>query len=389
MKHLYPPMKVYIADDEAFTRNGIVNYVPWDSVGCQVVGSGANGEEVLDYIADHDIDILVTDIRMPKMDGLQLLSSIASTDSALRVILISAYTEFSYIHAALHYDIVDDYILKPIQPDKLLRAVEKASAQIRNMHSFPMLKSLCDAERLEYDKSYYRDAISQITAKAEGRQCEEAQALTQAAYATMQQATGSLNLAKRFSIDLLDALFSRLYAHGIRPAQVTVSRDLHHDFLTACNLQEITGHMCWFLLQCTAAFPANKAEATLPPLIQKAIQQMDTQYGQYAFCLQSLADYLQVSPSYLSTKFKEALGVNFNKHLNQIRIQHAKAMLTNPSNRISEIGKSCGFQDTHYFSKQFKQYTGQTPKEYRAFALRREIPRHSTNLNSSLSAAEE
>ena len=94
-------LKVVVIEDEELVRRGIVMAVDWASVDCEVVGEASNGEAGLEEIRRLRPDIVVTDIRMPRMDGLEMLRRLREEGCGVSVILLTAYSDFSYAQAAL------------------------------------------------------------------------------------------------------------------------------------------------------------------------------------------------------------------------------------------------------------------------------------------------
>ena len=118
---------VLIVDDKALIRKGIVASVDWSGLGLQMAGEADNGEHALRSIKEDKPDIVITDIRMPDMDGLELLKNICELDSQIVRIVISGYDDFEYAKKAIKYGSID-YIMKPIDPVELNESLKKACA---------------------------------------------------------------------------------------------------------------------------------------------------------------------------------------------------------------------------------------------------------------------
>lgn len=117
--------KVVVAEDEELVRRGIVHAVDWASVDCTVAAEAANGEEGLEAVRRHSPDLIVTDIRMPKLDGLEMVSRLRAEGNHAPVIFLSAYSDFTYAQQALRLGAAD-YLLKPFRDGEL----EQAAAAI-------------------------------------------------------------------------------------------------------------------------------------------------------------------------------------------------------------------------------------------------------------------
>lgn len=121
-------LKVIIADDEPVIRNGIAKVIPWEKYGCEVAGIARNGEEALRYVEESEARIVISDIKMPKMNGLELLAEVRKREPEVFFLIVSGYDEFQYVQKALNHGAFG-YLLKPIIPEELEemlhRAVEK------------------------------------------------------------------------------------------------------------------------------------------------------------------------------------------------------------------------------------------------------------------------
>lgn len=117
--------KVMLVEDEAFILEGLANILDWEALGMEIVHMAANGREALALWEKEKVDIIVTDINMPVMDGLEFLKKLRETESRTRCIILTGYDEFDYAKRAIVLD-VEDYILKPIDEEQL-EAVLKSS----------------------------------------------------------------------------------------------------------------------------------------------------------------------------------------------------------------------------------------------------------------------
>jgi len=123
-------IKVLIVDDEKYVRMGIKEETDWDLIDCVVVGEASNGEEGLQIAKETKPDLVISDIRMPKMDGILFAEKLRDLLPETKVIFLTAYDEFEYARKALRLGI-SDYILKPFKDGEL-----EASVQ-RLLHLYP------------------------------------------------------------------------------------------------------------------------------------------------------------------------------------------------------------------------------------------------------------
>ena len=124
-------IRVIIADDEPRICRLILSLIKWDKLGMEVVGTAHNGVEALDLIQAKAPHIVITDVRMPGYDGLEMIERAKQSNPDLEFILISGYEEFAYAQKAMSFG-VKDYLCKPISRDKLQLALERAQEEVRS-----------------------------------------------------------------------------------------------------------------------------------------------------------------------------------------------------------------------------------------------------------------
>ena len=123
-------IRVLMVDDEPLVRRGIVAGVDWVALGCEVVGEAQSGEEGLALARKLKPELIITDIRMPKMDGITMMNLLREEGCAAHCIVLTAHSEFEYARGALLFG-ADDYLLKPFEPEELLARVENILRRTR------------------------------------------------------------------------------------------------------------------------------------------------------------------------------------------------------------------------------------------------------------------
>lgn len=133
--------KVMIVEDEKAIRNGLAHLIDWERCECEIVCLAEDGQQAMEYLGSHRVDILFTDIRMSQVDGLELLKYVHEKHEHIVAFVISGYSEFEYAQAAIRYNVCD-YILKPIEEQQLYALLNKALSILRKR------ESVVDADRL-------------------------------------------------------------------------------------------------------------------------------------------------------------------------------------------------------------------------------------------------
>ncbi len=125
-------MKAMLVDDEPFILQGLSVLIDWETEGYEIVKKASDGMEALDYLRENKVDLIITDIRMPRLSGLELLETIRNEKiSDAYVIVLSGYNDFKYVQAALRYSCMD-YILKPVQKEQLTANIRQAAVNKEN-----------------------------------------------------------------------------------------------------------------------------------------------------------------------------------------------------------------------------------------------------------------
>ena len=168
-------MRVMVVEDEEMIRKGIVMAVDWAALDCIVVGEAANGEQALAVAEDCQPTLIITDLKMPKMDGLEMISRLREAGCEAYVIILTAYDSFTYAQTAIRLGAVD-FLLKPFHDGDLENAVlalqkkiagQKKSADVQLPELRSGAKSRYVQEAMDYIGKNCADAglsIGQVAA---------------------------------------------------------------------------------------------------------------------------------------------------------------------------------------------------------------------------------
>ncbi|POP31824.1 hypothetical protein C3B58_14730 [Lactonifactor longoviformis] len=138
-------IRVMIVEDEPIIRMGIASVLPWDEIDCEVVALAENGVDGLEKAKSFQPQLVISDIRMPKMDGLSMIETLVSANPDIQVILLTGYKEFEYAQRAISFG-VSNYILKPVDQDELLEVVKELAEKIKKSIALKKEKELLKAK---------------------------------------------------------------------------------------------------------------------------------------------------------------------------------------------------------------------------------------------------
>lgn len=158
-----------IADDEMLIRKGLMS-IPWSDYGIQVLGVAEDGEQALKLLKSECPEILLTDIRMPGMDGLKLIEAAKAENPEIQAILLTGYEDFNYAREAIRLGAIG-YVLKPSDPDEIIECVNKA---IKNLESYSKnnpahaktnaIRNKVVSALFEYIENHYAEDITLFSA---------------------------------------------------------------------------------------------------------------------------------------------------------------------------------------------------------------------------------
>ena len=111
--------RILLVDDEEEVRHAIIQKIPWEELGFQVVGDAENGMDALEKIEQLEPDVVLTDIRMPYMDGLEMAERLREIHPSIKVVLFSGFDDFEYAQKAIKLNIIE-YILKPVNAEEMM-----------------------------------------------------------------------------------------------------------------------------------------------------------------------------------------------------------------------------------------------------------------------------
>lgn len=150
--------RLVIVDDEEKITEGVTNLFPWEELGFEVVKAFSKGIDALNYINDNPVDVLLSDIEMPDLNGIELCEKIQEKN--IKVVFMSSYQKYEYLRSAILFQ-VEDYLLKPIKFDELKKSFVKVRLKLENDNNVHL-------EKLAQNETYYEKIIREVEKYIEG-----------------------------------------------------------------------------------------------------------------------------------------------------------------------------------------------------------------------------
>ena len=363
-------IKVFLAEDETIIRQGIKNNIDWNSNGFELVGEAGDGEYAYPMILKYQPDILLTDVKMPFMDGLELSRAVKKALPKTKIIVFSGYNEFDYAKEAIKIGI-SDYLLKPVTAVSLMESLKKVADQIleERENSRLLERYFINYEKyMEFpDKTDYsgvdRKLIKNFLKTGNAEECslfidEYFEAVGKGYY-------NSLLLRQYMTMDIFYCVQEFIKSLNVDEADIPADLMDLKRITKAVENVETTMDYLKELFACALNLRDKNSGDRYGLLIREAREYIGENYSSSDFSLNMIASHIGVSPSYFSSIFKQGTGQSFIEYLTKVRIDRACELLKCTTLRTSEIGEQVGYNDPHYFSTTFKKIMGQSPKDFK------------------------
>lgn len=347
--------KMVIVDDEKRIREGLVTTIPWKELGIEVVGAANNGQTGLEVVRKTRPQIILTDIRMPIMDGLEFTRMVRAEMPMVKIIIISGYDEFAYAQEAIKYGVYD-YILKPVGAEELYRTVQKL---VETMEK----DFINDLDMIKLKNALGPTFELYINFIRLGEK-EEALAKQDEIIRQLKDSAISLSQMKQIYLELSAQTLEALRKDGTLTTMELPAgyQNLYQDLQRLVTFEELNSWSKLFT-ESTIEFVAENRDAHHHLAIKKALEFIDAHYNEN-LSVNKVAEQVYLSPNYFSHIFKKIRGESFTDYLNRVRIQHAKRLLAEKLYKVYEVSDMVGYSDYKYFSSVFKKITGVSPTDY-------------------------
>lgn len=310
-------LKVLLVDDEPFILQGIKVIIDWEKEGFEIAATAENGLEALEYLKKEKVDLIIADIRMPGMTGLELLEQIRREEiSDAYFVILSGYAEFDYARRAMQNKCTE-YLLKPVDRETLLKLLHK-------------VRALSDRERQEskaheeMEHAYFsRHLISLIHGKYDDV---------------------NLNYVKKHMKD----------TQGIRYVEIQKEQPNNLEEQSDKDLRNFQRE----LYDCCREFLKEDAKHCV----------FDVSADEHCtedLSLDQVAKTAGFSKYHFTRLFKQFTNTTYYKYLNRKRIDHAMLLLSDPDIPVTEAALQSGFSSLSTFLRVFRSVKQCTPTEFR------------------------
>lgn len=347
-------MKALIVDDDVFVRKCITQMLPWQELDFSQVLEAENGTVAMKIALEEKPDLVISDVKMPILNGLELVQRLKDSMVDICIIMLSEYSDFEFVQNALKLG-VKDYILKPITKERLQEISEKIRQAMTELEKKRYYTSL-RANHTGIEK-----LVQNMLLSGDVQSCKEAfeyMALTRIHKEDL----------KHFGLMFLQELY--LQAHGIT-FQKTEMENMRHEALASYSpLKNVTDVITFVKGECErcAAFCAKRVPQTINYVAQ-IVEYIEKNYGDPDLSVATVSDWLHLSPVYTGAIYKQQQGKSIITSIHEVRMRHAKELLRDGSINVANVSKRVGYMTADYFSRLFSASVGMSPSQYRSMVL--------------------
>lgn len=395
--------KLVIADDEPKIRRGIENILNWSEFGIEIVGQAEDGEIALEIIKENRPDIILLDINMPFLNGLDLLQKLKEIGNSGIVIIISGYDDFSYAQKALQYNVFD-YILKPVSKKNIEEIIIKATNKLiekgKENNYLEWIKRQLAENKEVLQKTFFSEWFN--------NKLSDEQVLKEMSFFDIEfgrnigimviKIVEKLNVevsVRNWSVELLEFAIANILNDGFKDLElkyifnddkkniILVSKinDMGWWISIAKEMQkEIYKYLkCNVLIEQASVFNdvfkikdeymkimnSVNEKKKCSSMVLLAIKYIEDNYYSNELSINYISNKLEVTSSYLSKLLKKETGLSFIDYLTKIRIKKAMYIMEDPAVKIYDVAELVGYSNQHYFCRAFKKVVGVSPTEYK------------------------
>lgn len=342
--------RMLVVDDEALFRQGLIHLVRNNPLGWEVVGEAADGEEAIQAVHSCTPDLIITDINMPVMDGLDLAERIHESGLDIMIIILTGYREFEYAQRAIRYGAIE-FLLKPFSLDEACQVLQKAHERYRRKQSdIRIREQYSQVDRTER----LREELTLLLLHHQfGSIMNRIEML-------LEEASGMSLSQGKAEIHMLMKVMTDLRVQQLQPQESSGMDSTAPDpLLWIHTIPEV---IAW--ARCKSEewvdMIMRLTQEQQDHVVTRVIQYIEMNYSSTC-TLQAVAAHVHVTPNYLSHLFKKETGQGFSQYVSKRRIDKAKLLLHSTRQSMADIAELTGFDNSSYFTTVFKQMTGYHP----------------------------
>lgn len=353
--------KILIVEDEELERTSLKIFLEENLSNVEIVGEAKSGYEAIELIDKEEINLMLVDINIPGVDGLEVIKyAREKLDPTVAIIVTTAYDDFEIAHSAIKLK-VDDFLLKPIRKEVLIEAVQAFEDVLNTEDNFSQSDELLTQLGMEIRKYSYKTSIDLLREYID----------------TIYDESQDVNLISKKLQEVAKLVLKIGEELGIKDNNelVVQSEKLKIKYLLYNNKHDALNEVVKMI---DLLFDKMNVKGKISDDGMKVVVDYIERNIKKGISLEDVANHVNISTYYLSKIFKKEMGVNFITYITDRKMQLAKEMLVTTDIPVLNIALDLAYNEANYFSKAFKKKTGYTPSEYREKFSKRKESGHET-----------
>ena len=384
--------RILIIDDEPIVKIALRSILPWEEHGFSICGTASNGMEAMSLIEKQQPDVIITDLKMPEMDGLELIRTLKEKNYPGEILVLSNYEDFDSVRSALLLGAAD-YLLKiKISPDTLLTCLNKTTKKLQEKadRKVPVPKETISENRNRQLLSFFEgeSSLSSFTEENRSSDLHFMQEPCAICYVTFEKflSNEAFSISGKLLCDMiLDAVQGVLQPHilVLNDYSALVVFSQKELDISQMKVEQLIKKLYNRFTMYQSFAPDMPYQENLPDYeeARKIYQTFTANEGHYKddvaktlsyieenymnhLTLSSISANVSLSSSYLCRIFKSEVGTSITSYLNNLRIRKAATLIKDSKLSLKEISTMVGIDDQLYFSRLFRKCMGISPSEY-------------------------
>lgn len=354
--------RALIVDDDRTIRYMLKRYKRWDHFGFKIEDEASSGKEALKKLTMNAYDLVITDIKMPGMDGLELLHEVNSIKYEGCVMLLSTHSEFEYAQRGMRLGAFD-YMLKPVEEETLDEALGRAKTYLDEKLSQEESKQkltdqLKESFELYYPHSREKNLIA-LLKMGEQAIIKEAEEVIEEVFCVFEQDPFKTGMMLE---NLLLKVWESLCASDAWVAKVE-RMEFEGSLKDKSSLKELKEKFLEIMermLETVRKYELHQTDSMIKKACEYVIEHVEEDIH-----LSTIAEEIHMNKDYIGKLFKQKTGYSFNEYVTKIKMEHGKYLLGSGQYKNYEVSDKLGYSTPDYFARLFKNYTGYTPAAFR------------------------
>jgi two-component system, response regulator YesN len=359
--------RVLIVDDDMATLYMLMRFNKWEECGFFVDGDASDGKEALQKLKDKQYDLIITDIKMPGMDGIEFLQELRSRNIDTCVIFLSTHSDFEYAKQGFRFGVFE-YMTKPLEEsvlfDILIRAhinIDQKYMQIANSNIIESVRK--DKNTKDYYPNNSESSIVKLILSAD-LQLENVAVESFREICMMQDSdTAKIRVIVNsllFNIRRkVDESFPWLNKVEGNSTYVSIQENLDIEAMQKLFLKSVLE-----MQEKIQKYELNHTDSIIRRICECVIDNIENEIS-----LELISNEVHFSKDYVGKIFKQKVMCNFNDYVTKVKMEHAKYLLLLGDYKNYEVSEKLGYKKSDYFASLFKSYTGFTPMEYKRLGV--------------------